>query len=111
MKRPELTGEGGSGHAFPTRPAPRGLQSLRVDVARNRGFPFRAPSSLPVLGSLSPPFLPPLPVCVCFHWSRLPTCSRGSAGGTRDRGGLTAAPPVSRPVISRPAGPCREGGR
>lgn len=84
VKRPELTGEGGSGHAFPTRPAPRGPQSLRVDAGAGPGFPFPGAFQPPSFGVSFPSVSPPRSRLCVFPLVQAPHVLSGLRG--RDAG-------------------------
>lgn len=90
---------------FPSGPA------LRRDAGAGPGFPLSGAFWSPNPWVSSPSVSPPIPVCLSFHWSRLPTCSLGPRGPDRGLGGgHRAAPPFPGPVISRLTGPAWQAG-
>lgn len=126
MKFPQLTGRRGFWSLLPLGASPSGLQqeALRLAGAGPR-FPLSGAFQPPNPWVCSPSVSPPIPVCLSFHWSRLPTCSLGPRGPDVPPSPATARQGVGGVAGTRlplPSLPChlppfraqpgrREGGR
>ena len=123
MKFAQLIGQRGFWSLLPLGTSPSGLQrgALRPAGAGPR-FPLSGAFQPPNPWVCSPSVSPPIPVCLSFHWSRLPTCSLGPRGpdvppspaaARRGWGEWRApgCPSLPCPAISRLSGPSLAGGR
>ena len=81
MKFPQLTGRRGFWSLLPLGASPSGLQQEAPRLAgAGPRFPLSGAFQPPNPWVCSPSVSPPIPVCLSFHWSRLPTCSLGPRG-------------------------------